>query len=176
MGARRIILLLVSLFVALLVAPADAALWMEFEPVSGHPGTKVVGHTMGNGALRVGDGPYPAYLVPVATNDRTPIGEVVVDNQDNGTLRFTVPDVPRGKYEIRIYCEPCAPYSAGETELKMGEFRVLGPALLPVEPSQSDAVPIAVLVACCVLLGGMTLYRRPGASGAREGAERRGVA
>jgi hypothetical protein len=159
-GGRRVIPLLVLLSIPFVAVPAEAALWMEFEPPRGDPGTKVVGRTVGNGAMRAGDGPYPAYLVPVATNDRTPIGEVVVDDEDNGTLRFTVPDVPGGKYEIRIHCEPCAPYSAGRTELPLGEFRVLGPAILPpVEPGQSDLVSIAVLVACCVLLGGLGFHR-----------------
>lgn len=162
MGVRRITLLLVPLLVALLAAPAHAALWMEFEPASGHPGTEVTGRTAGNGAMRAGDGPFPAFLVVVATNERTPIGEVVVDRHDNGTLRFTVPEVPGGKYEIQIHCEPCAPFSAGQTELTVGEFRVLGPkSVAPVsEPTRYPLSLMAILILGCVLLGAMVLRRR----------------
>lgn len=164
MDARaRILPPLVLLLVVLAAQPAHAALWMEFEPSKGYPGTRVEGRTMGEGALTNGPGrAFPAWLDPFDRKERIPIGHVVVDADGNGTLKFEVPDVPGGKYTVIMSCKPCAPYSAGATEAHLGEFRVLGPpAPPPPESSQRDgSFPgIAALTVVCLLLGAFVLRR-----------------
>jgi len=166
MGERRITLVLVLLLVALSAPPARAALFMEFDPPRGRPGTVVKGRTAGDGALAVGPGrAFPVVLDPFATKDRIPIGHVIVDERGNGTLRFEVPDVPGGKYTVLMSCMPCAPYSAGRTEVPIGDFRILGLPAPGRPPSDETRVPGALIVlAVCALLAGLVFRRRTSSS------------
>jgi hypothetical protein len=162
MGERRITLVLVLVFVALSAPPAQAALYMEFDPPRARPGTVVTGRTVGDGALAIGTGrALPVVLDPFHTKERIPIGHVIVDERGNGILKFTVPDTPGGKYTVLMSCMPCAPYSAGRTEVPIGDFRVVGPPPPPPPPSDETQVPGALIVAAvCVLLASLALRRR----------------
>jgi hypothetical protein len=162
MRRGRFTLLLVLIWLGLVASPARAALFMEFEPPEARPGKIVHGRTIGEGAFAVGPGrAFPAWLVPVGDGDRTLVGHVRVGARGNGTLTFEVPDVPGGTYEVVMSCAPCAPYSAGRTEVPVGELLVLGPRPpVAVETSRDPFPAIVVLAAGCLLVGGVVLRRR----------------
>jgi hypothetical protein len=165
MGERRITLVLVVLFVALLAPPARGALFMEFDPPRGRPGTIVTGRTAGEGALTGGTGRrFLVYLDSLETKDWIPIGHVAVDKRGNGTLEFEVPDVPGGKYTVLMSCPPCAPYSAGRTEVPIGDFTVIGPPPPAPPPEEESWVPLGIAltgVAVLVLVGFVRRGRIP---------------
>ena len=124
---------------------ARGALFLTFEPDSGAPGTIVRARTGGEGAL-AGIAPVRMSLYFVGStvagrvsrsvvspdgltgDDRlVAVGEMVSDEQGNGALDFPVPDLPPGRYEVRAYCGPCAPYSEGDNFLPVGEFQITDP-------------------------------------------------
>jgi hypothetical protein len=132
------------LFVASLVllpeTSASASLWLEVEPRKAPPLGVVHARTIGSGAvLAATDSQLDVYLAPVKagqiddllSEDLTPIGQMVVDSNGDGTIDFQVPQLPAGKYEVILWCPPCAKYSAGRKLLVAGTFRVTEPAAVP---------------------------------------------
>lgn len=161
MGGRRTTLVFTWLFLVALAPPAHAALFLEFDRPSAHPGTVVVGRTAGEGALAVGPGrAFPVYLDPFETKDRIPIGHVIVDARGNGTLKFEVPDVPGGKYTVLMSCHPCAANSAGRIVVPLGDFRVLGPPAPPPAPKSESWLPGALVLSGVIVLGVLVYLRR----------------
>jgi hypothetical protein len=108
-----------------------AALWLDFDPTSGPPGSTIAVRTHGHGAFGaspVGDA-FPLYLVVDDSTDQLlRIGAVTVDIHHDGIGSFVVPEVAPGEYGSMIRCEPCAEHSAGRTLLPMGPFTVLSEA------------------------------------------------
>lgn len=113
---------------------ATASLYLALTPSGGPSGIVVRGETIGSGA-----GPLarnkrlPLYLIPnAAANDvhdssdnrLIRVGELVVNDVGDGSTSFTIPAVSPGPYAVMVYCEPCAPASAGSTMLLVGELRV----------------------------------------------------
>jgi hypothetical protein len=132
------------LFVASVVllpdTSASASLWLELEPRKAPPLAVVHARTIGSGAvLAARDSQLDVYLAPVKagqiddplSEDLTPIGQMVVDSNGNGTIDFQVPQLPAGKYEVMLWCPPCAQYSAGRKLLGAGTFRVTEPVAVP---------------------------------------------
>jgi hypothetical protein len=124
---------------ALVAAPfATAALWVVYRPAAARPGATVEARTGGRGAVQPGFAPIPVFLAPAdATGEiRSPrdsrlvrIGALRIDDAGNGRFRFTVPDLPPGRYSTFLLCRECARFSAGRTFLpgdaRPGAFRVL---------------------------------------------------
>lgn len=90
--------------------------------------------TVGKGAVLLARNKrLPLFLIPDAaandvhdSSDRRLIGvgELIVNDAGDGTASFTIPAVSPGPYAVMVYCEPCAPSSAGRTMLSVGELRV----------------------------------------------------
>ncbi len=132
--------LFVVLSVLLLKTFASASLWLELEPRKAPPLAAVNGRTIGSGALLAArNSQLDVYLAPVKagqigdplSEDLTPIGQMVVDYNGDGTIVFHVPQLPTGKYEVIVWCPPCAKYSAGRKLLPVGIFRVTEAATVP---------------------------------------------
>ena len=114
---------------------ATASLVLALTPSSGPSGTVVHGETMGNGAVLLAKNErLPLFLVPDvvandvhASSDRRLIGvgELIVSDVGDGAASFTIPAVSPGAYTVMVYCEACAPSSAGRTMLSVGELTVL---------------------------------------------------
>jgi hypothetical protein len=132
------------LFVASLVllpeTSASASLWLELEPRKAPPLAVVHARTIGSGAvLAATDSQLDAYLAPVKageiddplSEDLTPIGQMVVDSNGDGSIDFQVPRLPAGKYDVILWCPPCAKYSAGRKLVAARIFRVTEPATVP---------------------------------------------
>ena len=173
MGGRRLALALLAFALVASATPAYAALWIEFEPPKGVPGTAVEGHTMGDGAFRPAPAhDLPAFIYPTEGGDnRVPIGYLRVDRHGNGTLNFVVPDVPPSKYSILLICEECASYSSNMTEVLAGEFRVLGDGrpgvpMIPPAPREWDVLGTLLLVG--IVVAGVAVYVRRGRMAARS--------
>jgi hypothetical protein len=173
MATRRWILL--GLVATLLqVAPARAALWMEFEPRRAYPGTLVKGRTIGDGALLYDSGKtLPAYLRAVASNDLIPIGRVRVDGRGNGTLAFRVPNVSGGWYSVVMSCPLCTVFSSAGDKPVVGKLRVLGPKQEAADEglagdSQGFPVDVMLVVGACLLLVSFVLRRAHVSSVARQ--------
>ena len=162
---------LAALAATVLVAgPADGALFLTFAPASGPPGTIVSARTGGQGALAaIAPVRMPLYFVGVSVADEVSrsvpsaddlsgddrvvaIGEIVSDAEGNAALDFPVPDLPPGRYEVRAFCQPCAPFSVGDNFLPMGEFQVTDP-----RHRYSVSVDLISLVAGLALLGVIVL-------------------
>jgi len=121
---------LASLFVP---ETATAALVVTLEPASGPPGIEVRGRTVGQAAFSAQVDPLPTSLVERTSAGavKTPadprlveIGVLVVDPDGNGRITFRVPTLDPGDYAVMVFCEPCAPTSAGRTMLPVAGFRV----------------------------------------------------
>lgn len=137
----------VSALAGIVAVAADAALSLTFSTLRASPGEVVTVRTGGSGALfGVVEGPQPQVFL-IDADDVSPnspdlgvtspddrrliaLGELTVDQQGNGTLRFAVPEIPSGEYTTVIYCVPCAPFSGGRELLATGPlpgpFVVLG--------------------------------------------------
>ncbi len=113
---------------------ATASLVLALTPSSGPSGTMVRGATIGSGAVLLARNErLPLFLIPDAaandvhdSSDRRliSVGELVVNDAGDGTASFAIPDVSPDAYTVMVYCEPCAPSSAGRTMLSVGELRV----------------------------------------------------
>jgi hypothetical protein len=163
------------LFVASLVllpeTSASASLWLEVEPRKAPPLAVVHARTIGSGAvLAATDSQLDVYLAPVKagqiddplSEDLTPIGQMVVDSNGDGTIDFQVPQLPAGKYQVILWCPPCAKYSAGRKLLAAGTFRVAEPAAVPgsgpaLAPEGSTSRTPWVLVLSVGVLGALLL-------------------
>lgn len=129
----------VSALAGIVAVAADAALSLSFSTLRAPAGEVVTVRTGGSGALLgVAEGPPPQVFLIDAddVNPNSPdigvtspgdrrliaLGELTVDQQGNGTLRFAVPEIPSGEYTTVIYCAPCAPFSGGRELLAAGPF------------------------------------------------------
>lgn len=133
---------------------AYASLWLEMAPTEAAPGTEVVGQTIGEGAAPDAAGQnIPAFLVPSgsdvggpADDLAEPIGAVEVDENGTGTLRFAVPNVAPGNYDVYVDCHQCSPPGF----IPAGEFRVLQ---APAEAGTSPWLLVGAAAAGIVVLG-----------------------
>ena len=125
-----------------IATPVQAALWLEFRPTAASPGTAVHGRTGGQAALTDSPGGrLPLVLIPAAQADRlprtvstaaalrtlpgvVPVGMLQVDQQGNGTISFTVPRLPPGRYVAMLWCPACARHSSGANVASAGVFTV----------------------------------------------------
>ena len=141
---RLIVLGACAFLLAVLPAPADAAVWLELEPTAASPGSTVHGRTGGEGGLSSGAGEtLELYLVPDTAQighrdedrgvwvwpDEVPPGAralapLVVDTEGNGYTEFVVPDVGPGGYVLVMACPMCD-MATGESLVPVGEFTVL---------------------------------------------------
>lgn len=130
--------LVAGLLAGLLASAASAALWLTFSTTRAGPGTTVTAMTVGSGAFTNVPPGSPALRVFLIRADQVdiradqigvtspddkrliPLGELTVDVEGNGELRFTVPDVPAGNYTTLTHCVPCARFSAGRELLPTG--------------------------------------------------------
>ena len=152
MNARSVLkrAMLVSAMLLLTAPPANTAVSLRFEPTEAAAGDEVVARTQGDGALIAGRGErFPVYLVGLV---RERIGFLRVDQDGNGTLRFEVPKgLPDDTYEVEVVCRPCAPTSAGRSELTAGEFTVVeGPG--PPFPAPPPVVWVILVLVAVVLV------------------------
>lgn len=166
---------LVLLSFSLVHSPSEstASLWLSLDSKQGKPGLVVKGKTQGRGSVSaVESGAHlPTFFVrqnadPPVDNIDDPrlvrIGALVIDRGGNGTIRFVVPQVPSGEYEVVVFCADCAAYSAGRTLLPVGTFKVIGAPgpSGPVENSSSTWVPIAGVLISVGAAGTFFLLRR----------------
>ena len=146
-----------------LAVTASAALFLTFSTTRAAPGTVVTARTGGSGALagvRSSGRPLRVFLISADELDRNapdigvtspadtrliPIGDLRVDAEGNGTLRFTVPEIPSGEYTTVIHCVPCAASSGGR------EFLATGPFPEPFVVLHGDASGDTVSVRAVVL-------------------------
>lgn len=119
---------------------ANAALSLTFSTLRASPGEVVTVRSGGSGALAGigGDGPpVQVFLIDAdEVNPNSPdigvtspgdtrlirLGELAVNAEGNGILRFAVPDVRGGEYTTVVHCVPCAPFSGGRELLATGPF------------------------------------------------------
>jgi hypothetical protein len=148
-----------ALFATATVAQvATASLALTLTPSSGPSGTVVRGQTIGSGdVMSARDQRLPLFLIPdVASSDVTnpsdsrlvSLGELVVNDNGDGTASFAIPTVSPGLYVVMVYCQPCAASSAGKAMLPMADLRV-SPAMASTdtESSGSMVLPALLLVA-----------------------------
>jgi hypothetical protein len=123
----------------------------------------------------------PLVLIPAAQADRlprrvstaaalrtlsgvVPVGVLRVDQRGNGTITFTVPRLPPGRYAAMLWCPACARHSVGTNVAYTGEFTVTSRRL----PLTGPAVVWQAGVALGLLLVGGGLLVAS-ASGTRRG-------
>jgi len=129
-----------SVLVSGAVVIVRAALFLEFQPGDGAPGSRVMARTSGSGATLVAGGSsLPMWFVPSGHefpgSDAIPVGTVEIDKAGNGHTTFSVPEARPGVFDVYLHCEPCAPFSGGRTDIWVGEFVIL------VAPPPTDATP-----------------------------------
>lgn len=143
----------------------NAALFLILTPESGPPGTEVTGQTGGQGTFRSAVGPLQTYLVEEADADGVAspadpalvdIGQLTVDGEGNGSIRFVVPDLVPGAYVVIIHCPPCAEFSGGGVMAAVASFEVTAEAPDTAMLDRS-ALPAAPVVAGGLLLLGAIL-------------------
>lgn len=131
-------LLVVSLLVLAGVLPAQASLWVEFEPSQAPWDTEVVAATIGQdaatGALAILSPNDVVVLFLGAEDDAIDgpddpgaieIGELEIDQEGHGRLAFRVPDIRPGSYVAYLHCQDCSFDSAGLTFAEAGSFEVV---------------------------------------------------
>jgi hypothetical protein len=136
-----------AIAVAIVLVPsatAMASLFVVLDPEEGAPGIVVTGRTGGTRAFGQQSAGLPAFLVPsavvpgledtvpdeaalTANPGLTPVGQLEVDPEGNGSIRFRVPEVRPGTYQLFLLCESCARFSAGRTFIPVADFRVTDP-------------------------------------------------
>lgn len=161
-SARCITAVLVATLLSLLAAATvSAALFLILAPESGPPGTEVTGRTGGEGALPSAVGPLPTYLVGEADLDGitspgdpalVDIGQLLVDAEGNGSIRFVVPELDPGSYVVVVYCPACAAFSGGSVMAPVATFEVI--------PQGSDTAmrDRSAFAAVLTALGGLLLF------------------
>jgi hypothetical protein len=123
--------LVLAAMIAVTATPARAALWLEFRPAAASPGVAVHAQTGGQAAMAdIPNVGLPLVLIPAAQADRlprtvstaaalrtlpgvVPVGMLQIDQQGNGTITFTVPRLPPGRYAAMLWCPACARHSFG---------------------------------------------------------------
>jgi selenocysteine lyase/cysteine desulfurase len=161
----------VALAIVTTAPPAQAALWLELRPAAASPGEVVHGRTGGQAAMAGSPGVrLPLVLVKAERAGRlppkvsssaalrmlpgvVPVGTLEVDRRGDGTITFTVPNVPPGRYATVLWCPGCARYSFGANVVHTGVLTVTGGRL----PSTGRAVAWQVAVALVLLLVGAGL-------------------
>jgi hypothetical protein len=147
---------------AVFAGGASGALFLRFSSTRAEPGEVLIAQTAGNGALASipkGSPPLRVFLVPTHEADRirspsddrlTALGRLRADRKGDGSLRFTVPDVPPGSYTTLTYCVPCAAFSQGTRWAPTGPF----PGPFVVTRKGDDGFPFwPVLLAATALVG-----------------------
>lgn len=198
MVARRIsfVAVAITVFILLIVPQAQAALFLVFETRSyqpkqyeiartggiGSPGDSVRARTGGRGAVGAGEvmpafltaGDYPSTIESAdalaAIDGVTPIGQLRADDNGNGRLAFRTPNLPSGQYQIVVYCQSCAAFSAGSNVVAVAPFRVTQGSLATPrsrrgtnESGDGAVTPLwtGVVLALCVISGIWLTRRRP---------------
>ena len=158
-GRKRSGLALLLAFLILFgwVLPAKAALWIEFEPPQGLPGTEVEGRTAGEGALTTGEHRKLAAFLWSERTGYVPIGHLRVNARGNGTIHFTVPDVGGGDYSIYMNCKRCY---GSEPRAFVGEFSILGARVPVPEPKPPSYVTPTVTLAALIILLALVFWKR----------------
>jgi hypothetical protein len=169
-----------SSLAVIVVVAASAALSLTFSTTRAPPGAVVTVRTGGSGALagiRTSGSPLRVFLIQAdEVNPNSPdigvtspgdsrlirVGDLTVDADGNGTLRFTVPNVPGGEYTTVIHCIPCAPFSGGRELLATGPFP--GPFVVLASDASGDGRPVSAVIlgvagALLLLLIGTTTWR-----------------
>lgn len=111
-----------------LAGPAHGALWLELEPTSATPASRVMGRTGGEGAFPSGSGrTFDLFLFSRGLSEQVwsrnedgvielpdeppsaavPLAELEVDADGNGFTEFVVPPVDPGEYVIVLHCADC---------------------------------------------------------------------
>jgi hypothetical protein len=158
-GRRVLVALAMCLAFGVASDRANAALFLQLSASEAAPGDTVIATTFGTGAIAVplppDSPPIRVFLVPAGEvspttadlgivspdDDRlVELGDLEVDAEGNGVLRFTVPAVPGGEYTTVTHCVPCAPYSAGRELLATGPTEPL-----VVADTGGNAVPALVV-------------------------------
>ena len=123
----------------------------------------------------------PLVLIPAAQADRlprrvstaaalrtlpgvVPVGTLRVDQRGNGTITFTVPRLPPGRYAAMLWCPACARHSSGTNVAYTGEFTVTSRRLPVTGPAVEWQAGVALGL---LLVGGGLLVAS--ASGTRRG-------
>ena len=171
MKRAALALAVVAPLAGIVVVAADAALSLTFSTLRAPPGEVVTVRTGGSGALAGIDSDRPSpqvFLIDADdVNPNSPdlgltspgdrrliaLGELTVDGEGNGSLRFAVPEIPSGEYTTVIYCAPCAPFSGGRKLLATGPFP--GPFVVLGSGARGDDRPreaVSFGVAGAVLL------------------------
>jgi hypothetical protein len=178
MGRTLLSLAVVVLGAAVLAGRASGALFLTFSTTRAGPGTVVTARTGGKGALAnipKGSTPLRVFLAPAreAARISSPddgrliaLGRLLVDPKGDGSVRFTVPDVPPGRYTTITHCIPCAAFSGGGEMAPTGPF----PGSFIVTQRSDDGFPLLP-----VLLGAAAALVGAGVVGWR-GRKRRSVA
>ena len=122
----------------------------------------MIARTAGNGALArlpTGSPPLRVFLARVSDADSITspsdrrllaLGRLRIDRQGNGSLRFTVPDVPSGRYTTLTHCAACAASSGGRALLPTGPFS----GSFVVARTSGGRVPLApVLIGAALAVG-----------------------
>jgi hypothetical protein len=158
-----------------MAAPVHASLALQLSLTSAPAGTKVEGHTLGQGDVALAAGQaLPLLVVPGDVADQvtaagderlTTLGTLVIDGLGNGTTEFTVPDLPPGPYVVMIICTPCAPSSAGRDLLPVADFTIAQAGDNGASPARILTVALAFMtitfVAGAALYWAVTKVRRP---------------
>ena len=143
---RRLALISVSLWAALGVTPAGAAIGLDFSPPSGAPGATVSARTRGASMSLVPARRLSLFLAPASfANEITsqddprlaPLGMLRADAAQVGRLTFTVPRIQPGEYIAVAHCTSCG--SRG-TVFTVGQFNVT-PGILVTRPTLA-ALPV----------------------------------
>ena len=131
-AARSITLAIVAALIT--AGSVNAALFLVLAPESGPSGTEVAGRTGGEGAFASSVvGPLQTYFVDQADADGVSspddpalvdIGQLMIDTNGNGSIRFVVPDLAPGGYVVMVHCPQCAEFNAGRIMLGVASFDV----------------------------------------------------
>ena len=176
------VIAVIAAMITMTASPARAALWLDFRPSAASPGTAVHGRTGGQAAMADSPGGrLPLVLIPAARADRlprrvstaaalrtlpgvVPVGVLRVDHRGNGSITFTVPRLPPGRYAAVLWCPACARFSSGTNVVSTGELTVTSRRL----PVTGLAVvwPVGVTLGLLLIGGGLLI-----ASGSRTGRD-----
>jgi len=159
-AARSITLAIVAALIT--AGSVHAALFLVLAPESGPSGTEVTGRTGGEGAFASSVvGPLQTYFVDQADADGVSspddpalvdIGQLMIDTSGNGSIRFVVPDLAPGGYEVVVHCPQCAEFNAGRIMLGVASFDV---TRKPPDTALLDRLPAAVWLTA---FGGLLLF------------------
>ena len=160
MGPRRCLAVIVLSITAgsLVLASADASLFLRFDPAKVRRGEFVVARTEGNGAFRPvpTEEQFPVLFVIVPT--RRDLAVLKVDETGNGSARFRVPKTfPIGSHQVWADCPSCSPPGTSP----VGVLVVVGDESRDTSDRRwPDARAVAPLILLVVAAGVWLLSRR----------------